>query len=543
MPKSYSSSSSSASNSSCTSTSVTSHGDASGASSKGASEVPEKRGLKYTVPEWFLADNTKTPAELSVAEPAIALCDEEPPSTGCDREEPQEHKRTPQSRFDDDWAGYHIHRDLYGELLDTTASAFVRDPKGRLSLYRHGVALRSTAKGGSDFLDEVVLQVAKDLGVTLVSIGLEDIEDMGWEFDHQEQELDPVNEESIAKGPEPEREFWEDPALHYFTADCQQDEQDETWDRCKRAFAAVLDAPRQKAQAISPTPEAGPALASMTPNIPYLLYFRDVKRMEDIERNCSFLHRLQDFVEERRRSGEPIVLMTGFSHGGTPDEHVSTAPNCPWMPCHCNCWVCECDCNKRGFQTLMCEPQRIRGMLSSRKDPILTLTPSGVTEKMLQRHRDKGEGVTTGYLNLRRLQRVLRLQIPHLFAPGVLHPAFGWMKRLSSKPLGDVIWSLVEIERAASQIIGRSWRRPQLELADVHIVLRRMKLLKGDDPLRGEATAKGDTKLGELKLTTTWARRMRGIRAECNSHEQALMSCVINPGMSTRRPKYCLVRC
>lgn len=535
MPRSYSSPSSSVSNSSRTSTSVTSTGDTSGVSRKGALEVPEKRPLKYTAPDWFLAHNTKTPTELENEEPAIALCDEDPPSTSCVRDEPQEPKRTQQSRFDDGWAGYYVHNDLYAELLDITASAFVRDPKGRLALYRHGVALRSTAKGGSEFLDEVVLQMAKDLGVTLVSVSLEDIEDLGWEFDHQEQELDPVNDASIEKGPEPEREFWEDPALHYFTADSQQEEKEATWNRCKRAFTAILDAPRQKAEILGPSSEAYPGLADVTTKRPFLLYFRDVKRMEDIERNCSFLHRLQDFVEERRRSGEPIVLVSAFSHGGTPDEHASTSPLCPWMPCHCDCWICECQCSKRGYQSLACEPQRIRGMLGSKKDPIITLTPSKVTEKMLEKHQRKGEGVPAEYLNLRRLQRALRLEIPHLFAQGALYPVIDWSEQLGTNPPDETTWSMPEIERATAQIIGRAWRRPQLELDDVRTVLRRMKLLKGDNPRGGEPTLRGNGNMREQK-SSAWAKRMRDVRAQCNSHEEALLSCVINPGMLMRRP-------
>ncbi|KAK7747601.1 hypothetical protein SLS62_009012 [Diatrype stigma] len=545
--------SSSSACSSRTSTSFTSTSSTSTLSSR-CGDKPADKNVKYSVPEWFLSHNIRSPAELKDVSSAISLCDEEPPhphtsyvKDAAPTQEPPRQGAQAQQDFgswlDDDWAGYYVFRDLFAELRDTTASALVRSgaPRGRLPSSTQGVVLRSSVHGGRDFLDEVVLRVAQDLEVTLVSIGMEDIEDLGWEFDQQELETDPECDLcSEEEGEQPDRESFMGPALHYFAVDGKKNASEEAWDRHKRAFSAILDAPKMKSTTTTNTEaqtaevEAG-ARPTAKERKPFLLYFRDVKRMLDVDTSCKFLDRLQECVEQRRRAGESIALVVGLSHAGTSDEDTSSAASCRWTPCHCCCWICE-DCNDHGCKTHTCEPERIKDRLLAERTPIITMTPSKITEKMLERYEGRREGVAPGDVNLRRLQRTLRLQIPQHFAPGVLQPQSSWFKEFGAKSLEDSLWSELEVDRAAAQVIGKAWRKPQLDLDDVGVVLRRMSLLKGDGPgtLPEEVIPPGDNGNDDgmnaaRRKSAAWRDKMRSIRSQCNPYEASLLSCVVNP--------------
>lgn len=525
MARSISSASSSSSSSCRTCTSFTSTSSSSSVSSRGNVKSPEKNTVKYTIPEWFLTHNIKSPAELKGLETAINLCDEEPQHTCYQKDEAQERKRTTELGWDDDWAGYYVFRDLFAELRDTTASALVRSGRrGRLPSSTQGVVLRSSVKGGREFLDEMVHHVAKDLEVTLVSISMEDIEDMGWEFDQQDLETNPDSEGSSEAGEEPDRESFMGPALHYFATDGKKNASEEAWSRHKRAFSAILDALKLKTDVEGQATEAS---ASISERRPFVLYFRDVKRMLDVDKSCKFLDRLQECVEQRRRSGESIALVVGLSHAGTSDEDTSGAVSCQWRPCHCCCWICE-DCNDHGCKTRTCEPERIRDRLLAEKTPIITMTPSKITEKLLESYKEKKEGVFSGDINLRRLQRALRLQVPQYFTPEVLQPQSNWSKDFGRKSLEDSLWSELEVDRAADQIAGKAWKRSQLDLNDVGAVLRRMSLLKGDNPLREEVVPPSDNSNDERRNSTAWKNKMREIRSQCSQHEENLLSCVVN---------------
>lgn len=558
-----SASSSSSACSSRTSTSFTSTSSTSTLSSRGSDKASEKN-VKYSVPEWFLSHNIQSPAELKDAGSAISLCDEEPPHPHTSyfnkkdeaittQQDPRNGAQVQQDLggwWDDDWAGYYVFRDLFAELRDTTASALVRSgARGRLPSSTQGVVLRSSVRGGRDFLDEVVLRVARDLEVTLVSIGMEDIEDLGWEFDQQELETDPECDlcQSEEEGEEPDRESFMGPALHYFAVDGKKNASEEAWDRHKRAFSAILDAPKLKTTTTTTTATSAKAqaqtaaevetgvrpVATTTERKPFLLYFRDVKRMLDVDTSCKFLDRLQECVEQRRRAGESIALVVGLSHAGTSDEDTSSAAACRWTPCHCCCWICE-DCNDHGCKTRTCEPERIKDRLLAERTPIITMTPSKITEKMLERYEGKREGVFPGDVNLRRLQRTLRLQVPQHFASEALQPQANWTQDFGAASLEDSLWSELEVDRAAAQVIGKAWKKPRLDLDDVGAVLRRMSLLKGDGPgtLREEAVPSGDNDKDNdaRRKSAAWRDKMRSVRAQCNPYEANLLSCVVNPG-------------
>jgi hypothetical protein len=128
-------------------------------------------------------------------------------------------------------------------------------------------------------------------------------------------------------------------------------------------------------------------------------------------------------------------------------------------------------------------------------------------------------------INTRWLKRLLRYRIPHVFSSEHLHPHLEWPEEelgQSLNSLGKSIWSIEELQRAATQIIGRVWRRPGFGLGDIGVVLHRM----------GLCVAHGHDSKGEVDQTETepWNTRIQRIKKRCNKHERGLIRSVIDPG-------------
>lgn len=192
---------------------------------------------KYIPPNWFLSCNVKISAELGTGR-VETPCGVDASNTKDDsraaagNESPKVHEFI-QCKFP---------YDTLSELRDTIAAALVCDQAGELLAPHRSIVVRCPTKNAIPLLGGSLLNVATDLKAALVSVDLGDLEDLGWEFDDQDQRFFRANRVagSIREGPDRQNLF-HGMAVHYFGAGSKRKESEETWNRSMRAIAAILD--------------------------------------------------------------------------------------------------------------------------------------------------------------------------------------------------------------------------------------------------------------------------------------------------------------
>lgn len=182
---------------------------------------------RYLIPSWFLERNVKTAAELSAAPDQIVFCtcgdckeakaDDDGEGTDlADDEYPEKDKAVHDAEKDgvkelnDSWSSSlaeescpdEIKYKTFAELRDITAAAFAIDRDGKLLRPEASAVIFRMEKEEYDeigydcttsFMEPVwmaraVERVAKALGVSLVTLNLEDIEELGDDFHRQDKE-------------------------------------------------------------------------------------------------------------------------------------------------------------------------------------------------------------------------------------------------------------------------------------------------------------------------------------------------------------------
>lgn len=382
------------------------------------------------------------------------------------------------------------------------------------------------------FVDGVILHLAKDLQATLVSVDLEDLEDLGWDFNHQEQRMIAENKlpESQSKK-EPHRDYFAGMAVRYFGTQPEQHASKDAWNRTEQAIAAILDTQISKSRP-NTARENGPEAAAVispepleTEPPPLLLYLRDSSEM--IQKKPYILERFRDCIRDKRLSGRGIVLLVSFSGNGS-------------LP-------------------------KVGRKISAGSASIVTMTPFCFQGKV-----DLTGSYCTSIINTRRLKRFLRLRIPHLFVPEVLEmfqPYSAW--DLDDDGRYEFVeasqWKERDFQRAITQITGRAFGMSHIDLEDVRIVLLRLDLLKTvrqteesdereelsetEKPNEADESNEGGPETSVEMGTTNkitpdtneisetkaerWVHKLRRVESAADPLEKSLISCIINPGNYT----------
>ena len=174
---------------------------------------------KYLPPGWFLSRNVRTAAQL---------CDLEPLSATV-------------------FSGTNNLDETFSELRDIMAASLVPGPAGNLSPSQASIIIRCPTNDAMPLIDRLLLHLTKALEANLVSMDLEDLEDLGWEFNRQDRRMTDLEggEETISNS-EKEAPYlaahsslaWM--ALHYFGVHYRWRGDDRV--RNSKAITAVLDA-------------------------------------------------------------------------------------------------------------------------------------------------------------------------------------------------------------------------------------------------------------------------------------------------------------
>lgn len=188
---------------------------------------------------------------------------------------------------------------------------FVCNERDELSSSESSVLLRSESKGIGRRTDAIATQLAKDLQATLISVDLDDFEDLGREFERQDEKNSQVDQKDSVQM------LSNDPLNHYFAVPTRRKAENGDWERSHAAISAIVDASKTKCEftvlvkaADIPTKSGGQSVNGCDGASPVLVYLRNVKRFTDIStKGYRILARLRESIQERRASGAKLVLL------------------------------------------------------------------------------------------------------------------------------------------------------------------------------------------------------------------------------------------
>lgn len=463
----------------------------------------------------------KTNADLLKSELELVLVDKA--SEKDEKQRTEEKGKEPSS--------YEIFRDEYGAVRLTTAAALIPNHKGELPENTPSILFRTDERpvfaGAVDYLDHVVEHLARDLGASLISVNLEDLEDLGREFDLQDtrkgeeeaakltearscrkdskaaednkdEDIAQKNEEekSREEGSEPEVQETQQPreqptgkslhslAIFYFGVRSERKGTDEGLRRNKAATYALLDSARLKLQQQSTPGEHSE---------PILLHFKDAKILAEDRPSWRFLRRLANRVQERRKIGHKVVILASEIR------------------------------DRSGPFARMNEK-----FLVDEHSTFHIAPPNASTHAALY---ESNEVRYVRSKNIRQLKRLLRDGISHAFDPELLalDAADEVNERWQQAAFpGKKAWPENDVKRAAVQIIGQMWGKTSLDLEDVAAVTNRIHRKRVSDGL--DSNYGDGSQAGKQENILPLKERLDAIRGDCNSYEEALIRCVVDPG-------------
>ncbi|KAI1086648.1 hypothetical protein F5B19DRAFT_501169 [Rostrohypoxylon terebratum] len=427
----------------------------------------------YQIPEWFLKGNIMAPADLTHFKSRAHLSD----------------SNSPEETTADDSALFEVSPRTFSGLRDLIFASFVRNADGSLPAELPTVSFRAKPTGkyayGNDVLDDIVMRVAKDIGAILISMNLEDLEDLSCELKHQDEKHPrvPLSEDSESSSEEKTE------VQQYFAVDSETNASKCAWSRVNRAISAIVDAARVAAM---------PTSDGMSQNPLTIVNLRDVSRIVNWTDPGNFktLARFRDFVQERRKLGENIVMLTTSPELSTwrkEEEEASRITR---------------ESGISAESCLICKP-RIR-------EGIITL---GNVSQWISSY--------PAAINTRRLKRLLREKLVNGDSIDFLQVYSDWGKLGVS--CGGAEWSREITKLAALQARGRTFKKPDLDLDDIESVLRQLDLCK--DPSNFMALEDdNDSILDESEKLKRWEERKDLLSKGCNEYEKRLLGCVVNPG-------------
>ncbi|KAI1099121.1 hypothetical protein F4804DRAFT_322811 [Jackrogersella minutella] len=472
----------------------------------------EATSHEYHLPEWFLKENVKTPTELARLESRIYLSN---------------HDSLKKSQVDDNQCPAHenssafeIPYDVFSELSDTTAAAFVRNADGQLPPELPGVLIRTLSTRLIKPVDEIVIRLAQEINAALVSIDLEDLQDIAGDFirqddGHNQATLDEDGNTDSTTGEKPDYQSMTSLAEYYFGIRSKKSSPKGAWIRTNRAILAITNSARKKSQARGSSMLTGDDVSHDTPII---IHFQNMDRIVETDSGYRCVARFRDCIQEHRRAGENLVLLAT----------IMTV-------------TCEIEDTYADFSSMVDEPKMIRKM-GLCKGFAVAVMPT-LREQEEPSVTEKKDYYNT-MVNIRRLKRLLRRRLANGDSVEIIHPISSWGKLGDS--LTDSLWEEQDLRRAATQIVGRTFKKPALSLDDVETVLRRLNLCEKplqittepqadeteEDMKQGEDEGEGEVEEEEEEEEQeqeTWRDKIDRIMQDCNEFENNLRSSIVSP--------------
>ncbi|KAM0418722.1 hypothetical protein ACHAPT_012320 [Fusarium lateritium] len=464
-------------------------------------------GDNHTLPDWFLNHNTILKADFDEIHPKIEIVGSSEVEAPEASDQLNEGSTKPQPS---DTTKHQVSSDDFSVIRDATAATLVHNSAGLLDRTQSFVILQATAAAPLFFLDELVKALAKDIGSSLISFDVDDLEDLGLEFSLQTPADPAEGKFEKSKG---KKEKWNPShAKRWFESSSEVDKYPKDWERSQKSFSTLLDAVLKK-QVAGGALDHGAASEDAQdeqtrpgdPTGPVLVHVQEVRRILVMKNGHRILGRLCDCIQQRRQNGQTIAVVL-----------TTTDPN----PDECSC----ARCRPGGDVDLSVIHQHTCATKGSHRliNPV-NVDPAGLN------HMDYISSVNT-----RILKWLLRERMRHVIAPEVLHPHADWGQLICKEPgqcFGQTTWDWVGFRHACLQISGRSWGKEKLEAADILLVLSRLGLHKHEQPAETNVEEPVEEVVEELKEEEepaqpeeqSWEDRMRDLRQECNSAELNLV--------------------
>ncbi|RTE71758.1 hypothetical protein BHE90_013832 [Fusarium euwallaceae] len=467
------------------------------------------------LPEWFLNHNIILKEDLDKLHPKIEVVDAEEAKAIKARNEAGNYKAEGQPPGP---TKSQISSETFSMFRDILASALARDSEGRLDSKQSFVIFETREIAVSiDFLDELVKALAKELGTSLISYGFEDLEDLGLEFDLQTP-TDPSESKPDKKRDKKKDSDHFSLAKHWFSSSSETDTdvKKEAWEKTQRSYSTILDAILNN-QAVDTTKDGesteAPRNDQPESTGPVLIHVREASTMLSQQYGHRFLGRLCDAIQQRREKGQTIAV-------------VMTVPEPNRVDCSCD----QCMNGDRLQWKL------VYNHTCATPSSLHEISPLNIDREDRCRHPHYMASV-----NVRRLKRILRQSMSHVFDPELLHPHADWKQLVCKEPgkcFGNGQWSWENIYQAFLQLKGRSYEKEKLDAADILLVLWRLGLHKHEKPAKKiEPVPRDEEDVGGVideedsveAQRQAWKDKLASLRQECNSAEQNLVDCVINP--------------
>lgn len=482
--------------------------------------LSQESSSRYRLPSWFLERNIKDPSRL---EGCVHICqcevcesykklyeDEEK-----EDQAPESETTTGFSRLQEKFNPHSPNHDCdYEDAISYLKFSELRDLVAASMFWRHMRPQDSSVLFRRCWtpdckncimeavrMDDLVTQVAKSLGMGMVSLSYEDLEELGSEFHFQDKgfavsssdaktaegnktekpsETDTSAEEStkpeassdkgagnqvdgtindVTKPEELIKDEWSPDwsqaatfTNHFFGAASKKWKDEENFsysawrDRTKQSYAAILDGASTKLCQESKPQEGRQADNGELSNLGGLLvHFIDCDHSGaglEYRRKRRILVRLGELVQERRENGQAVVLV------------ISTG----------TLKVMDKLCRKAGVS-------RISG------------TPM-VNVKYSRKNAETRDLQRKGTVNTRRLRWILETGMAQLACS---RPEVKWLPSAKGDDLalyGQDRWHIRAIDLAAGQILARVSIKPQPVVTSKHVdsVLRRLRMLKSPEP-------------------------------------------------------------
>lgn len=397
------------------------------------------------------------------------------------------------------------------------------------------------SKEYTDLVNATLIDLAKEMSADIISLSLEDLEDIAEEFDRQHKaradllakqkqsdaksegdKSDPVSKEEkpatrseekpdiskkeeqpdveskadvIIVGSEPEQPDRVEQyglAAFFFGTPSTRNSSPEQLERNEAAVLAVLDTPRRKALQQSPRREI---------EAPILVVFKDALKLMDTGKDRRYLTRFRDQTGKQRTQSRKICLLAT-----APDDRDNDA---------CSCSSCMAYSSQVRLQ------KKLRASASVVKVGQIT------SKKSDSDHED----------SIRRLKRSLRRKLPVKYERDLLAPYLPWSHedlKSTLQRLAASKWESQDFDRAAKQIQGRAASKQTLEMGDIIEVLQRIdrqkRKAKKEDPNCGSDADNEDVD-SELEVSRTRVSPryiLTEIQAKCNEYEKRLLECKVN---------------
>ncbi|KAF4990598.1 hypothetical protein FGRMN_8357 [Fusarium graminum] len=475
-------------------------------------------GFRPVAPTWFL-DNVRTLDELQQLDLCLELVNDTPPDVQESKSSLDEKSKSTNDHFG-------IDRLAIEDVLDMTA-ALHNMPMSAAS--ENGIVLLSKMRFGYDFLDRVVVTMAREVGSSIISLTSSELEDIAADFLRQRNLYLKEHSEHSHEDGNDSKKLISDATEYFFGNQSRRQAEQSAPDRNAQAIFALLDATTARMKADeSMNPEV------MTPSI--ILYVRDMLfDAPTLERRI--LCRIRDAISQRRQAGQRVTLVVGLAHTGADEDATATDEQAGvlWFKSSYSCHLCEYE-NGECCDEYRCTLKTVRRKLTDQDMSCFVLEPQSVPKEW-PKQRVQSWPPPLVAANMQSLKRYLRQNLPRISShpPDLLEAQSDWTTSFPGDKLKYFFSGAQEETSVVKRIartyaVGRGLRQRSMCMSDVEAAFARAELAaRSRGLLKSHPTVTEESSDDEEGTKSTWRQRIAAILPRCNAQEQALLSNVVDP--------------